>query len=143
MIQHKALRRTEPICAVITIEWMSAMTVLRYALAACAAACLLGGVAAAQPASQQAPGGAAATALDRAKPPPAQTETTPPDAIGATLERAQAATSQGVNTVVTVDANGDRHLLISNAPVRDTRENRTKYGQPLSNGGRRTQPAGN
>jgi hypothetical protein len=33
--------------------------------------------------------------------------------------------------------------VISNAPIPDTRENRTRYGRPLSNGGVHTQPAGN
>jgi len=123
---------------------MIAVAQLRYALAACAAACLGAGVAAAQPAPQPASGDAAAPAPERATAPPAQTRTAPPaDAIGDKLEQAMAATSQGVNTVVTVDANGDRHLLIYNPPVPDTLENRAKYGQPLSKGGRRTRPAGN
>jgi hypothetical protein len=121
---------------------MTAMTMTAYALAACVAACLAGGVAAAQPASPPASGHATATAPE-ATPSSAQTETGPPaDAIGDALEKAMAATSKGVDTVVTVDANGGRHLLISNAPVPDTPENRARYGQPLSNGGRRTQPAG-
>lgn len=33
--------------------------------------------------------------------------------------------------------------VTSNAPVADTAENRAKYGAPISNGGRRTKPAGN
>lgn len=33
--------------------------------------------------------------------------------------------------------------VVTNGPVPDTRENRAKYGQPMSNGGRRTRPAGN
>src|SRR5438094_9315410 len=32
--------------------------------------------------------------------------------------------------------------VISNAPVPDTRANRARYGQPLSNAGRRTAPIG-
>ena len=35
------------------------------------------------------------------------------------------------------------HKLISNPPVPDTPANRAKYGQPLSDTGRHTQPAGN
>jgi hypothetical protein len=33
--------------------------------------------------------------------------------------------------------------VISNGPVPDTPQNRAKYGQPLSNAGRLTKPAGN
>lgn len=33
--------------------------------------------------------------------------------------------------------------VVSNAPVPDTAENRALYGGPMSNGGRRTRPAGN
>ncbi|MBP7703867.1 MAG: hypothetical protein KA105_01125 [Caulobacter sp.] len=33
--------------------------------------------------------------------------------------------------------------VVSNGPVPDTAENRAKYGAPISNGGKRTKPAGN
>ena len=33
--------------------------------------------------------------------------------------------------------------VVSNGPVPDTRANRAKYGQPMSNAGKRTRPAGN
>jgi len=33
--------------------------------------------------------------------------------------------------------------VVSNGPVPDTAENRAKYGQPMSNGGKRTRPVGN
>ena len=33
--------------------------------------------------------------------------------------------------------------VITNGPVPDTKENRAKYGQPMSNAGRQTAPAGN
>ncbi len=33
--------------------------------------------------------------------------------------------------------------MVSNGPVPDTPENRAKYGQPMSNAGKRTAPAGN
>ncbi len=33
--------------------------------------------------------------------------------------------------------------LVSSGPVPDTRANRAKYGQPMSNAGRMTKPAGN
>ena len=37
---------------------------------------------------------------------------------------------------------GDTNV-VSNGPVPDTRENRAKYGRPMSQGGRHTAPAGN
>lgn len=33
--------------------------------------------------------------------------------------------------------------VVTNGPVPDTRENRARFGGPMSNGGRRTRPAGN
>jgi hypothetical protein len=33
--------------------------------------------------------------------------------------------------------------VITNGPIPDTPENRAKYGQPMSNAGRHTKPAGN
>lgn len=60
-----------------------------------------------------------------------------------TPETAFAATSAGLNASVTVDADGVRHLHITNGPVPDTAENRARYGQPLSNAGKHTAPAGN
>ena len=33
--------------------------------------------------------------------------------------------------------------VVTNGPVPDTAENRAKYGQPMSNGGKRTRPIGN
>jgi len=107
------------------------MTLRRYRLAACVAACLAAGVAAAQPTP--------------ASPPEANhSAATPPDEANSQAPANAAPTaSVGVNTSVTVDADGARHSLISNAPVRDTLENRAKYGAPLSNAGRHTQPAGN
>ena len=94
---------------------------LSYALAAFVVACLAGGVATGQPTSP-----ARSTQINDAAP-----------------AQASASASAGVNVSVTVSADGARHLLISNQPVADTRENRAKYGQPLSNAGRHTRPAGN
>jgi hypothetical protein len=34
-------------------------------------------------------------------------------------------------------------FVVTNGPVPDTAENRTRYGAPISNGGRKTPPAGN
>ena len=33
--------------------------------------------------------------------------------------------------------------VVTNGPVPDTAENRARYGQPMSNGGKHTKPAGN
>jgi hypothetical protein len=49
---------------------------------------------------------------------------------------APAAESYGQAASVTVST-------VTNGPVPDTVENRQRYGGPMSNGGRRTQPAGN
>ena len=49
----------------------------------------------------------------------------------------------GVNTTVTTEATGDGHRLVTNGPVPDTSANRAHYGQPMSNAGHHTQPAGN
>lgn len=54
----------------------------------------------------------------------------------AAAETATAAESFGQPASVTVET-------VANAPVPDTVENRERYGGPMSNGGRRTAPAGN
>jgi hypothetical protein len=48
-----------------------------------------------------------------------------------------------INASATVDADGLRHVVVANAPVADTPENRAKYGQPMSHAGRHTRAAGN
>ncbi|HEX3700582.1 MAG TPA: hypothetical protein VHV27_07905 [Phenylobacterium sp.] len=55
---------------------------------------------------------------------------------------APAQSAPASNTTVTVDADGVRHIVVANPPVRDTPESRAKYGKPMSNAGRRTRPAG-
>lgn len=72
----------------------------------------------------------------------------------AATPQASSATSAAVNTSGTVPVSskspdeqaslkaGDADV-VSNGPVPDTRENRAKYGGPMSNGGRRTAPRGN
>jgi hypothetical protein len=78
-----------------------------------------------------------------AAPPPSQDQSAPAAIDRAT--QASAMTTEPANAIVTqtVDANGDRHLLVTSPPVPDTPENRAKYGQPLSRAGRRTAPMGN
>ncbi|HEX2558877.1 hypothetical protein [Phenylobacterium sp.] len=51
---------------------------------------------------------------------------------------AASATSAGMNA-----STGGNVQLITNGPVPDTAENRSKYGQPMSRAGKRTAPAGN
>jgi hypothetical protein len=51
---------------------------------------------------------------------------------------AASATSAGMNASM-----GGNVQLVTNGPVPDTPENRDKYGDPLSNAGKRTDPAGN
>jgi len=108
---------------------------LRYVLAASVGACLLGGAALGQPASTSA---TAPTATQD------QSARVAPAAIDRATQASAMTTEPATATVTaTVDANGVRHLIIASPPVPDTPENRAKYGQPLSNAGRRTQPAGN
>jgi hypothetical protein len=118
---------------------MTAMFLLRYALAASVAACFAGGVAAAQSPPTPPP---ASNATPPASPnQPAPTTSTPTD--NATPVNAPSPAPAGSNVPVTVDANGVRHMLITSPTVPDTPENRAKYGPPMSNAGRRTQAAGN
>jgi hypothetical protein len=80
-----------------------------------------------------APDGAPTTAVNPMSQPSTVTTTTMtvwPDTSAA------AATSYGRAASVTTE-------LITNGPVPDTAENRAKYGQPLSNAGKRTAAAGN
>lgn len=114
------------------------MSMLSSTLVASVAACLLGVTAAAaqgSPSPSQAAPNSETDAPEQAAPAtliPADSEP---------LENSTSPTT--VNATVTVDPNGDRHILIASPPVPDTAENRAKYGSPLSNAGRRTQPAGN
>jgi hypothetical protein len=73
----------------------------------------------------QGPSGASAPGVSG----PSSDAATVAPAAGAPTQRASAA-SAGTD-------------VISNGPVPDTRANRAKYGQPLSNAGRATKPAGN
>jgi hypothetical protein len=53
----------------------------------------------------------------------------------------QPASSSTLGDPTTMKA-GDPNV-VTNGPVPDTRENRAKYGRPLSNAGKRSAPAGN
>jgi hypothetical protein len=112
------------------------MSRLRLIFAASFAACLFGRVAIAQPTSPPA-------AAPTNSPSASQVQSAPAAADHATQASANTMEPASATVAVTVDANGDRRLVISSPPVPDTPENRAKYGQPLSNAGRHTQPAGN
>ena len=91
-----------------------------------AVAVLAGGAAAAQPAPSLAP--LATPDKFAAEPMPAY-ETSAP--------------AVGVNASATLGADGVKRIVVANAPVADTPENRAKYGQPLSHAGKRTAARGN
>lgn len=115
------------------------MSILRYALAGSIVACFACGVAAAQVTPTPPP---ASSATQSATPDQNAPSTSMPGDHGLPVTAASA-TAAGSNASVTVDANGNRHVLVANPPIPDTAENRAKYGHPLSNAGRRTEPAGN
>ena len=58
--------------------------------------------------------------------------------VGAAEPGAPAATTYGQQAAATVTSE-----TVANEPVRDTPENRARYGGPMSQGGERTAPAGN
>ena len=115
------------------------MVRFRYALAASLAACLVAGAAAAQP---DQPTQAPATDATRVAPADQTAPTAPAASDAATQASAVTAEPAGANVKVTVDETGARHLVISSQPVPDTPDNRAKYGGPLSNGGLKTEAAG-
>lgn len=88
-------------------------------------------------------GSAGAQTNPAPQPAPAAQDQSAPAAMDRATE-ASAMTTEPANALVsvTVDANGDRHMLVTSPPVPDTPANRAKYGQPLSRAGRRTAPAG-
>jgi hypothetical protein len=59
----------------------------------------------------------------------------PTGAVAATTYGAQASTAAPAATLTT--------QTVTNGPVPDTRENRRRFGGPMSNAGRMTAPAGN
>jgi hypothetical protein len=118
------------------------MTHRRYIVAASVVACLYGGVAVAQ--STSAPPSASLIAPPALQVAPPALQVSAPAAVDrANLASATAAEPANATVSVTVDANGDRHLVVSSPPVPDTPENRAQFGQPLSAAGRHTLPAGN
>jgi len=100
-----------------------------HALAATLAVCLGGGVACAQSAPE--PAGATTIASGAA---PESIQMVTDNAVNGPSRSMAGAGAQVPPNTVTV---------MSSPPIPDTLANRAKYGQPLSNGGRRTPAAGN
>ena len=119
------------------------MTPIRL-LAAAAVTALLAG-----PALAQAP---ATMPQDAANMPPAMTRPAPAaeeagmpasamtidPATGAMVVRQPTMSPDQAATLTPGSAN-----VVTNGPIPDTAENRARYGSPISNGGKRTAPAGN
>lgn len=59
-------------------------------------------------------------------------------ATGVMVVRQDSVSPEQAATLRAGDAN-----VVSNGPIPETAENRARYGAPISNGGRRTVPAGN
>ena len=70
------------------------------------------------------------------KMPMPNTSTTTRTAVESTLDVAPSATTVARPASVTT-------TVVANAPIPDTAENRAKYGQPMSNAGKRTAASGN
>lgn len=101
---------------------------ISHLLTATAATAFIGGAAFSQPATPSAP------------------EPAPAPAPAAAPSDTAAPTGTAVSTsVTTTDASGASvtSTLTTNGPVPDTKENRAKYGQPMSNAGKRTPAKGN
>ena len=99
---------------------------------ATAAIALLGGAAFAQTPAPM-PGDHMPADKMPAKPTVSVTSTTETPAPAATSSASDV--SAGVTTFT--------NLMVTNGPVPDTAENRAKYGQPMSNAGKRTAAKGN
>jgi hypothetical protein len=117
---------------------------MSHLMTAAAFATLLGGAAYAQSADQPATTTDAAppaTQMTPGQPDAMSTTATPPASqynYNASTQPASSSTLGDPTSMKAGDAN-----VVSNGPVPDTRENRAKYGRPLSNAGKRSAPAGN
>jgi len=112
------------------------MSMLKIALAASLATCLTGAAAAQMaPAEAPAPAMSPAPMADQAAP------VSTPEAVTPMTPAADAV--PGADASATVGPGGVNYVHIATPPVPDTPENRAKYGAPMSNAGKRTQPAGN
>lgn len=100
--------------------------------AATCAAVLMGGAASAQQPAAPAPDAAARAA--------------PATASDVTVSLSNVREPDGTKAKSATFANDTVSLTattVSNSPVADTPENRAKYGEPMSNAGKRTAPKGN
>ena len=93
----------------------------------------------------------AGTAMADDQPAPAQTtitvteETTTTTTSVPVEDLAPTPSANVASSTTTTDETGAivTRELVTNGPVPDTPENRARYGQPLSNAGRKTAPRGN
>ena len=109
---------------------------IRSILTAAAVSALSIGAAHAQSADKSEPAMVSGSVTESAPPTTSTTTVTSDGATTSTTTTATAATSSGQNASVTT-------TLMTNGPVPDTPENRAKYGQPMSNAGKRTAAKGN
>jgi len=72
----------------------------------------------------------------------ATTTTEAPATVSATSTEEPAAPAASTSSS-NVSATTFTSMTVTNGPVPDTKENRAKYGQPMSNAGKRTAAAGN
>ncbi len=117
------------------------MTPIRL-LAAAALTAVLAGPALAQdpaPIPEDAANPPASTSMPTDTPAPAATDMgAPASATAPMIMRQDSVSPEQAATLKAGDPN-----VVTNGPIPDTRENRRKYGGPMSTGGRRTTPAGN
>jgi hypothetical protein len=80
--------------------------------------------------------------VGEAAPPTAEASALPPAPTVSATQAAPAAPTAGADVSATTPATFT-NMTVTNGPVPDTRENRAKYGQPLSRAGKRTAARGN
>jgi hypothetical protein len=109
-------------------------------IAATAAFALMGGAATAQDKTMSADHSMAQPAASDSMAQPATSAATDTSAMATDASAAATTTS-----TTTTDSSGASvtNSLVSNGPVPDTRENRAKYGQPMSHAGKMTKASGN
>jgi hypothetical protein len=117
------------------------MSISKSMILAAAAALAFGGAAAAQTASTTADQPTQAQPAQQAAAPASATIGDPAAAPGSATNPIPQSSPTPVDQAAQLKA-GDSSV-VSNGPVPDTRANRAKYGQPMSNAGKRTRPAGN
>ena len=109
---------------------------IRSLLTAAAVSALSIGAAHAQSAAMSEPATVSGSVTESPPPAAASTTVTTDGATTTTSTTVMAATSMGQPASVTTS-------MVTNGPVPDTPANRAKYGQPMSNAGKRTAAKGN